>query len=361
MLKYKFLLLVLFFIILSQEGLISQLNWGVEFKPKFGFLIGKRGEVASLPRSHTYGGELSFVIHTNSKKHWHKACNFPTVGFTLFGASVGNKEILGDFFGSYSFIDFPFINSNRYQISGKLGAGVAFTSKVYDPILNPKNSVVSSYLNALVCFGVMNKFIFNRHSVVLGIDLTHCSNGAYKVTNIGINIPFVSIGYGYKFNVTEKDSLRKAELPFRKLLVGMTIIYSNKEIFPTGLGKAPVYGLSLFSRYFFKPKVGCEISLDVVSKQIIMRYKPEIEKSQTDLVQVGLYAGYLLPLDKFHLVIGMGVNVRDKYQPEGLFYHRIGMRYYLNNGVNLNLVLRSNWAKADFVEWGLGYTLNYKK
>ena len=66
-------------------------------------------------------------------------------------------------------------------------------------------------------------------------------------------------------------------------------------------------------------------------------------------------------MDHFHFVLGMGVNVIDKFQPEGRFYHRIGMRYYLNNGISLNAVLRSNWAKADFAEWGIGYTFNYKK
>ena len=57
----------------------------------------------------------------------------------------------------------------------------------------------------------------------------------------------------------------------------------------------------------------------------------------------------------------MGAYFKDKYQPESTFYHRIGMRYYFKGGWHANLVLRSNFAKADFVEYGIGYTFNYKK
>ena len=157
------------------------------------------------------------------------------------------------------------------------------------------------------------------------------------------------------------NEIHKNTLPFKKILYGLNGVYSVKEIFPTGQGHSSIYGLSFFSRCFFKTKVGCELSLDVISKQVILKYKTEIPKTQSDLIQIGIYAGYLLPLDKFHFVLGMGMNIIDKFQPEGKFYHRVGMRYYFENGISLNAVLRSNWAKADFAEWGLGYTFNYKQ
>ncbi len=335
--------------------------WGIELKGKTGFLIGKRGEVANLPQEHTYATEISVCNYTNGSKKWHKTYNYPTLGATFFAATVGNKQILGDFYGSYAFIEFPFFKNKRYQFCAKLASGLAYTSKVYDPISDPKNSVISSHVNALICFGVKNKFSFGKHQLILGVDLTHCSNAAYKVPNIGINMPFVSLGYGYRLNEYKVNNSELSTLQYRKLLFGVNSVYSVKEIFPTGQGHLPVYGLSFFTRYFVKPKVGWELSLDVISKQVISRYKTEIKKTQKYLIPAGIYAGYLLPLDHFHFVLGMGVNILDKFQPEGRFYHRIGMRYYFENGISLNAVLRSNWAKADFAEWGIGYTFNYKK
>lgn len=361
MLIMKYHLLFLLSMITVNAHLQSELNWGIEVKPKYGFLLAKRGVIGHLPQAHTYGGEASFVIHTNGRKKWHKMYNYPTIGLTVFSASVGNNDILGIYAGTYGFIEFPFVKKKVYHLYGKIGGGLGYGSKVYDPLENPKNAVVSSHVNALICFGLQNKFVLNRHHLLFGIDLTHFSNGCFKLPNIGINMPFLSLGYGYRLKTTDIESIEKVSLPFRKLLYGVSGTFSAKEVPPTGQGPSPVFGVSFFSRYFFRPKVGCELSLDVVSKQAVLeKYQPDLEKTQLDIIQVGLYAGYLLPLDRFHFVIGMGTNLRDKYQPESFFYHRIGVRYYFENGLHLNAVLRSNWAVADFTEWGIGYTFNYK-
>ncbi len=353
-------LLLIFVLLLISNSVQCQLDWGIEVKPKIGLLIGKRAVVGDLPRAHPFAGEVSFVIHTKGEKLWHKHYVYPTVGVTAFAASVGNNNVLGNFYGSYGFIEFPFVKEAHYQFTGKIGSGLAYTSHVYDPLIDPKNSVVSAHVNALICFGLQNRFVFDRHQIILGIDLTHCSNGSYKVPNIGINMPYISLGYGYRFRKSEVLTKHHSVLPYRKILWGLTGIISSNDNYPTGQNHAPVYALSGFARYFFRPKVGAEMALDVNSEQLTLRYKPEISKTQLDIIQVGVYAGYLLPLDRFHFVLGMGVNVRDKYKPESLFYHRIGMRYYLDNGIHLNVVLRSNWAKANYTEWGIGYTFNYR-
>jgi hypothetical protein len=192
--------------------------------------------------------------------------------------------------------------------------------------------------------------------------MTHFSNGAYKVPNLGVNLPYLSFGYGRTIQKAPKDSLTLPNVvPMRKWLFGVTAITSVKEVFPTGMRKYPIFALSFHARYFTKPKVGLEASFDLISKQAIQAYRPEIAKSQWDILQMGVFVGYLLPLDQFHFTLGMGVYLKDKYQPEDAMYHRVGIRYYFKNGLNTQVVLKSHWAKADYVEWGLGYTFNYKK
>jgi hypothetical protein len=57
-----------------------------------------------------------------------------------------------------------------------------------------------------------------------------------------------------------------------------------------------------------------------------------------------------------NFILGMGVYLRDVYNPDGRLYHRIGMRYHATKHWSANLVLKSHWAKADYVEYGIGYT-----
>ncbi len=354
-------LILLFFLVISLfSGAQSKREWGIEARYKSGFLAAHRGVMGHLPSEHAFAGELTWFHQTKGRKQWHAACAYPTTGFTLFGGTVGNLEVLGSYWGAYGFIEFPFFKSGKYQFAGKLGSGLGYTTRTFNYEDNPKNVAMSTPLNALICIGVKSSFSFRRNTLTLGLDMTHFSNGAFKVPNLGVNVPYVSLGFGRVIRMKQADSLIiQNDLPFRRWLLNFTGIFSAKEMFPTGGKKYPVYAMSASLRWFSKPKVGMEYGLDLISKQAILAYRPEIEKTQWDIFQVGLYGAYLLPLDRFHFALGMGVYLKDKYQPEDFMYHRIGMRYYFKNGVNLNLCLKSHWARADYVEWGVGYTINY--
>ncbi len=335
---------------------------GIEFRQKLGFLAAHRGVMGHLAEGHAFAGEVSLFQQTKGRKQWHSAFNYPQVGVTLFGGSVGNNRILGTYWGAYSFIEFPFTHSDKFGFSAKIGSGLGYGTKIYDPITNPKNVAMSAHLNALVCFGFKSYYTFGRNKITAGADMTHFSNGASKVPNLGVNLPYLSLGYSRTIQSKLKDTLvMQNQLPFKKWLFGVTLIGSSKESFPTGGKQYPVFAVSTNFRWYSKPKVGVEIAFDVISKQAILNYKKEIQKTQWDIIQMGLYIGYLVPLDNFHLTIGMGTYVKDKYQPEDFLYHRVGMRYYFKNGINTQIILKSHWARADYVEWGIGYTFNYLK
>lgn len=356
---------LLYLLVISFSGMTQgRSNWGLEARFKSGFLLGHRVVMGHLATDHSYAAELSYVFRSNGEKSWHRHYKYPDLSVNLYYGSVGNTKILGNFIGAYGMISFPFVSKKHFRFNGKLGCGLAYTNKVYDEILNPKNVAVSTPINALISIGVDSKFYFKRNWLMIGADLTHFSNGGFRVPNLGLNLPHISIGYGRFISMTDEKSTveKQTAIPQRKFLFGATAIASVKEVFPTN-GKAyPVYGLSIHSRIFLKPKIGWEASLDIISKQAIFGYRPEIEKTQWDVLQVGIYAGYLLPLNQFHFVLGMGGYLKDMYNPDGKLYHRVGFRYYLKNGIHFNCVLKSHWGKADYVEWGVGYSFfNLKK
>lgn len=333
-------------------------TWGLEARMKAGFLLGHRVVMGHLAQEHAYAAELSYVFRTNGEKSWHRHYNYPEISINLYYGSVGNTQILGNFSGVYSSIAIPFVAKERFRFSGKLGCGLAYTNKVYDEVLNKKNVAVSTHINIFASIGLDARAYFGKNWLSVGIDMTHFSNGGTKVPNLGLNIPYLSLAYGRFISKAEERSTeeRQTVVPQRKLLLGATAIASVKEVFPTNGRAYPVYALSLHARMFMKPKVGWEVAFDAISKQAIFGYRAEVEKTQWKIMQFGIYAGYLLPLNQFHFVLGMGAYVRDFYNPDGLLYHRVGMRYYLKNGIHLNLVLKSHWGKADYVEWGIGYS-----
>jgi hypothetical protein len=237
----------------------------------------------------------------------------------------------------------------------RLGCGLGYTNKIYDPISNPKNVAVSTHFNAMMNFAVKSTYRIKNHSIVLGLDITHFSNGAFKVPNYGINMPYLSLGYAYAFR--KAQPIEPIEMKFQKRIeLSAMGIYSMKEVMPIGGKKYPVYAINIAARRFFNHKAGMEVDLDIISKQAIMAYLPYTQKTQLSIIQVGLYMAYLVPFDKFHFVFGMGTYLRDKYKPEDFLYHRIGCRYQFRNGLMANFTLKTHFARADYFEFGLGYT-----
>ncbi|MFM7565770.1 MAG: acyloxyacyl hydrolase [Flavobacteriales bacterium] len=323
------------FLVFFPGILIAQKSFGeaIEFRQKVGFLAAHRGVMAHMPRDLAVAGELSWVRRTAGSKAYHAAYRFPTVGATVFVGTVGNNDLLGTLGGAYGFTELPMAVASRYRLDFKLGLGLGYCSKPYDPVLNPGNVALGSHINGLICLGIKSTYAWSKNTINLGLDITHFSNAAWKVPNFGINMPYVSLGYARTLVPTpilspfEGDVPLPSAIPYDQWLYSATAILSAKQLMPIGGKRYPVYALNLSGKRFFNPKAGLELSLDVIAKQAIKAYLPYIEKRQIDLLQVGAYAAYLVPMDRFHFVFGMGAYLRDKYSPEHPLYHRIGAKY----------------------------------
>ena len=354
---------------------LSWMNFGqgyfenaLEYRQKMGFLAAHRGVMAHMPKNAAHAGELSVLFRSRGHKAYQKAYRFPTYGVTLFYGQVGNQALLGNFVGTYGYAELPMISFRNYRMDFKLGLGMGYNGHPYDPVNNPLNVALATKINGLMCLAVKSSYQFRKNTITASLDITHFSNAAFKVPNFGINMPFLSLGYArtlvavnpLKYDPYEGEPTVPMSLPYKRWLYSATFTFNGKQMMPIGGRRYPVFGLNLSAKRFFNHKAGLELDLDLFSKQAILDYQPYINKSQWDILQVGAYAAYLVPLDRFHFVFGMGAYLRDKYSPEDPVYHRIGARYYLKNGLMFNLTLKTHFARADLLEYGIGYTFNYR-
>ena len=253
------MLKILFFIsiVLTSLTSFSQEEQWIDGRFKAGFLLAHRSIMGHLANEHAFAGEISYMRKGGGEKAWHEGYKFPTYGLTGFFGSTGNRELMGHYFGLYTFMSFPFIKYKGYTFSGKMGAGLGGGTKVYDDSDSTLllSMAVSTPLNALVCLGVESRYEFGNHALSLNLDMTHFSNGAFKVPNLGLNLPYVSIGYGYKFKESAYDTI-PVHKPFQPYWeFGGVTFGSVKEVFPTGGKKYPVFGINAVARRYFKPSV----------------------------------------------------------------------------------------------------------
>ena len=352
-------LILLIPLLMQLFGANAQSNYDkwLEVRGKIGYLAAHSSAIGHLPKQHAKSIELAYRFQTKGSKGWHRAYNYPTVGVALFVSSVGNREILGTYSGVFGFMNFPLLKTKHFALVGKIGAGLAYTDKVYNSETNILNVAVSTHFNTRITFGLEAEFNFRRNAILLGVDASHYSNSAINTPNYGLNLPFLSVGYAYRIK-ERSDSLArmKSQAEIKYWQFGVVGILSAKKVFPTGGKHFTIFGVNIFARRFINHKVGIELSFDSFMKQSIFEFQKEVPKTQADIIQLGVFLGYILPFEKFHLVTGIGYYVRDKYQPQDFVYHRVGMRYVFDNGLNMNLVLKSHWGRADYTEFGIGYT-----
>lgn len=342
---------LLFFLFFSGVGFAQR---GFEYRQKVGFLLAHRGLMAHLPQAPAVAGELSYIYRTAQQKKWHQAYRQPLIGGTLFFGSVGNNQVLGRFTGAYGFVELPLVKAKRYRLDFKFATGLGYTNRPFDAILNPENVAIGSHVNAMMCFALKQSWRFNNYGLTFGIDMTHFSNASFQMPNLGVNVPYLSLGVQrYAKNSNTDKVLPEMSRP--DFIYGLSAIVSAKEMNPKGVGRYPVYAGNLFARKYFGPKAGLEASLDIIYKMSLLSHPSYPQAAGLDPLQIGLFVGYVQPFDRLHFIYGVGTYLRDVLRPDEPFYIRLGSRYAISPHLEAMATLKTHYAKADYMELGLAY------
>jgi hypothetical protein len=98
-------------------------------------------------------------------------------------------------------------------------------------------------------------FAFKQSAVTLAMDMTHFSNGAFKVPNLGINLPFVSVGFQH-FLPEKTYKIKPMEIfyAYKHWQPSVSGMLSFKETMPIGGKKYPVYAGSISLRNYLLQK-----------------------------------------------------------------------------------------------------------
>jgi Lipid A 3-O-deacylase (PagL) len=331
-----------------------QLNSGV------GFMGIHRPDMAHIPvqRAHDLG--FTLLIHTKGQKSWQNDYKKPSFGIGFHHSGLSNDQIMGKANYLDAHIELPFIHTASFSFYWKYSLGIAYISKAFDQKNNPKNIAIGSAINASSNTGIGIRKQFKSFEISSSFELNHYSNGATVLPNLGTN--YIMLKFGVSKRIVPKISNQILSNDYTKswrfsgILMG-----STKQYFPTGGRNYPIIGLISMATRQFGKRAGIEFTFDIIANNASFAYKTELKKKQKDVIQLGLYCGYVLPVDKLHFMLGFGYYVRDKIEPIGKVYTRFGLRYYVNDTWILNFAVKSNWGRADYIEYGIGYSILKQK
>lgn len=332
-------------------------NVGLTIEPQVGVLLAHRATMGHLIEHHTYGVEMGVVLQTNGKKQWHHDFNFPEISFNAFYNNPGNEEILGHTMGVAGGIYLPFFRKNGWSFGAKFETGLSFVTKRFDLVNNPKDNAIGSHLNSMVRLGFRFEKQFAHQAIGLNMSMTHMSNGAVKLPNLGLNLSFLGVHYSYfiqPLSFKDTASIERVGQKIKSWEFFTQLIVSTKQVYPTGGSNYGVIGLTNYVHYKASTKCILEGGVDIIYNQSnIKEVVGDFERYKN--LQLGAYVAYVLPIHRFQMFVGMGAYMYNPVSDYGLFYHRLGGRFQIYKHLWANISIKSHWAKADYFEYGLTF------
>jgi len=300
-------------------------------------------------------------------KYWHSAYNMPEHGIDLTFINTGNPKQLGQQYSTGYLLNLPLNRYKKNNLAKKhvyknwlgLGIGCGYATRIWDLRDNHQAAVLGSHVNIALTLQYSARIAqLGRSELRAGFRITHFSNGAYQIPNLGTNNAGVFLSYGLRraVNVPVADRNNVPDIERYRTTVALTV--GLKEIPPPLRKKYPAYTFSLLreKRFSYKSSVG--LGIDVFynsSLRTLMERKADHIIPRSDVFQSGLVLSYTLHFDRFELKMQQGFYLYDHYGLDGKFYNRFGLRFRITEYLFAQMTLKTHFAKADFGEWGFGW------
>lgn len=338
--------------------------------PNFGFIVPHTKQMTHLIQGHSYGFHTYFNKQLTTRP-WHAAYNFPEHGIDLTYIYTGNPEQLGHQLALCYLLNLP-LNRQSVDIEKSnrkhrfknwigLGLGTGYTSKIWDLRENHQASVIGSHFNTALTLQYSAGIVqFEKAEIRAGLRITHFSNGAFQIPNLGTNNAGIFLTYAFKErnNNLYLRGVPEAEFKGKPHRFSAFVGAGVKEIQPPTRNKYGAYTLSLLAEKRLSYKSSLGIGSDLfynTSIKAIQERKTNSTVDANDVMQAGLALSYTLHFRDFELKMQQGYYLRDKFKVDGSFYNRFGLRYRIDEHWFAQLTLKTHFAKADYGEWGFGY------
>lgn len=368
-----------------------------EFSVLAGRLVKIHGEYP--PNDVTTVAEFNFSWKTQGNKTWQSQHGYPSVGFSVVHAQLGNQDILGQAIGAMPTLRIDRARGNT-RWSARVGLGIAHFFKPYHSIDNPKNLVIGSPWANMTIAKVEASRPWNefwRYHV--GVSFMHCSNAHVDVPNIGANLLAFHFGFSYtqlkspdKFIASPPQKIHCSH-PWN---IGMQSILGLHEfkgtIRPVDGPTYLVYGAGVYASKMIHAKGRVALGVNyhyynayhdyALSQELYGNIDNVHRKSQN----IVLFASFEWLFGRVGFFLQGGLNVYDPFIhaynkiwdiPKLSFINlytsnKIGYRVYAmsqNKTVQLNkyiqpylqLAVKTNGGTADFLELGIGAHIGAKR
>ena len=323
-------------------------------------MIPHRDELRNLITDHSRGFIAGIHWRTNGEKEWHSRYRFPTWGFEAYYANLGNPRELGQQFALSTTIRFE--RGTKLRRYGLWGIGLGYNSVQWDLESNPKALAIGSALNCCLTAGCGLVYSATPQlSIDLNLRMTHFSNGAMRMPNLGTNNAMALLGVRYSIRREEILDLPPHPAGQAEKTGLESAIYAStgvKENQPPGGKKYFVHNLGFAIGQRFGAKSGLLVRADVWYNRAIsvhLQGNDGEDANPTDLLQAGLALAYQRYYGRLTAEAQVGIYLHSRFKGDGLFYNRFLLRHGVTDSFDAFIGLKTHWTRADHPEIGIRY------
>jgi len=333
---------------------------GIDANVQYGFILIHRSTIQHFSQTHFPLFQLAIYKRVTGTKSWHNLYYKPCVGFNLLYTNFSGNTLLKSAFGGQAFIDFCKRSYNKNSFHFRLAGGLGYVQQPFNRENNFKNIAIGSHLNGLIQLGYyFDKNISRKIGASVGASITHLSNGAIKVPNLGLNI----LTAGIIFHCSNKnfDDIKTIKLidtiPQKKHFE-ITIGAGIKQNYPVS-SISYVAVSTRFQYYFYiKQKYNVSAGTDLFYDNGI-RAKLKLDNAYNDAnktaVQVGVNMQYQQNIGRFSIPLFFGAYAFSNYKDNGLFYSGLGIKHKITEHISAAIILKTHFARADYFMWSICY------
>lgn len=343
--------------------------YGISADYFYGTILEHNPEIQHLITNHPTGFLLSFNHKTFGEKEWERRYNYPDWGFSAAYHNSHNKY-LGDLIGIYGHINWYLLK--RHLMLG-VGQGVAYATNPYHTEKNYYNNAYGSQIVSATYFrgNFVWENLWKGIGIQAGVSIFHYSNANIKAPNNSTNSLTFTLGANYIFDDENFPKyIEKDDSPSRFYAEPITFNFEIRsganENDVIGSGRKPFVILSAYADKRINYKSSFQAGVDVFFSTFLKEYIqyrsvafPESGLTgDEDFKRIGVFIGHEWRFNKVAMIAQLGYYVYWPNQFENQIYSRLGLKRYLRkNNIFASVSVKSHWAKAEAIEFGIGYRL----
>lgn len=355
----SFLLFLFFWQGLSQEVQ----PYEIEANYFYGSILRHNKDISSLITGHPEGIVLSYNRKTYGLKEWERRYNYPDWGFTFAYQDLKN-ETLGDTYNFLAHYNFYFF---KRKLMWRMAQGFAVTTNPFDIETNVGNNAYGTRIISSTMIMLNYKQpISKRLSLQTGITFLHGSNGNLRSPNTSTNTSALNVGLAYLSEPVPDFIPRGPRERYTEPLHYNIVLRGgvNESDF-VGLGREPFLIVSAYVDKVLSKKSTLVLGVDAFFSKFLQN---EIEflsvafpqfgvTEDQDWKRVGVFVGHELRFNKMAFLTHIGYYAYYPYDFEGRFYQRIGAKRFFGKKYFGTIALKTHFAKAEAIEFGVGIRL----